>query len=133
MKNWLILHPADRSSDFLRGLYKDLPNKTVLNGGITKVELRKLIATHRCIFCGHGSPNGLFSVGQLPDAYPYIIDDSMVDLLRYKIIKKLSGKPAKEAVKVEKLPNPAKKKKPTQKQRIQEMAASANLIKPEVK
>jgi len=57
----------------------------------------------------------------------------MVDLLRYKIIKKLSGKPAKEAVKVEKLPNPAKKKKPTQKQRIQEMAASANLINPEVK
>ena len=57
----------------------------------------------------------------------------MVDLLWYKIIKKLSDKPSKVAVKVEKLPNPAKKKKPTQKQRIQEMAASANLIKPEVK
>jgi hypothetical protein len=33
---------------------------------------------------GHGSPMGLLSVNQFPDCDSYIIDDSMVELLRNK-------------------------------------------------
>jgi len=85
MKTTLIIHPDDRSTDFLRGLYCDLPDKTVFTGGITKFKLQEKIDTHaRVILCGHGSPNGLFAVGQFPGAYPYIIDDTMVSSLRNK-------------------------------------------------
>jgi hypothetical protein len=80
----LVIHPDDRSTDFLRGLYLDLPDKTVITSGIDKLKLQEKIDTHaRVIMCGHGSPNGLFSVGKFPES-PYIIDDSMVDSLRYK-------------------------------------------------
>ncbi|MEI7898131.1 MAG: hypothetical protein WCJ26_13915 [bacterium] len=86
MKNisTLVIHPDDRSTDFLKGLYKDLPNKTVITGGITKYQLQEYIETHaRVILCGHGSPNGLFSVGQFSEG-PYIIGASMVQSLRNK-------------------------------------------------
>ena len=33
---------------------------------------------------GHGSPYGLLNAGQFPDAGSYIIDDSMVSLLKNK-------------------------------------------------
>jgi hypothetical protein len=80
----LILHPADNSTMFLSRLYCDLPNKTVITGGITKSQFQKEISTHaRVILCGHGSPNGLFSVGKFPES-PCIIDDSLVESLRYK-------------------------------------------------
>ena len=85
MKSTLIVHPDDRSTDFLRGLYQDLPDKTLITGGITKFELRKEIHSHALvIMCGHGSPRGLFGVNQFPDAYPYIIDDTMVSSLKNK-------------------------------------------------
>jgi hypothetical protein len=80
----LVIHPNDRSTDFLKGIYKDLRDKTVITGGVTKLKLRKYIENYdRTIFCGHGSPKGLFGVNQFPDG-PYIIDDSMVQSLRNK-------------------------------------------------
>ncbi len=80
----LILHPADSSTIFLSRLYCDLPNKTVITGGISKADLQKKIQLFpRLILCGHGSNNGLFSVGQFPEG-PYIIDETMVSLLRNK-------------------------------------------------
>ena len=50
----LIVHPEDNpSTTFLTGIYKNLDNKTVINGGITKDELRKYIQDHdRVICCG---------------------------------------------------------------------------------
>jgi len=85
MKTTLIIHPDDPSTTFLKGIYSNLKDKTIIKGGITKYKLQEKIDTHaRVILCGHGSPNGLLSVGQFPDAYPYIIDDSMVSLLRTK-------------------------------------------------
>lgn len=75
MKNNLIVNPDDRSTDFLRGLYLDLPNKTVISGGLPKSELRKMIGSpDRIIICGHGSPEGLLSVGQFPNAKGLVID-----------------------------------------------------------
>ena len=75
----LIIHPEDSTTDFLSQIYAPLPNKTVIRGGITKSELPKLIESHdRVLMLGHGSPYGLISTDQFPEAGSYIIDDSMV-------------------------------------------------------
>jgi len=85
MKNLLIVHPEDPSTVFLKGIYSKHNDKTVISGGTTKARLRKLIENHKqVIMCGHGSPSGLFSVGQFPDSGLYIIDDSMLQSLRNK-------------------------------------------------
>jgi len=82
----LIIHPEDDTTKFLTGIYRNLADKTVITGGITKAELQKHIDDHdRVIMLGHGSPMGLLSVNQFPDCGSYIIDGSMVGLLRYKI------------------------------------------------
>ena len=61
----LIVHPKDDSTFFLDIVYKNIPNKTIITGGITKTELKELIKSHdRVMMMGHGSPGGLFSVGQ---------------------------------------------------------------------
>jgi hypothetical protein len=81
----LIVHPQDPTTTFLEWLYKNTPDKTVISGGITKSELRKEIERHdRIILCGHGSPEGLLSVGQFNDASGLIINDSLADCLRIK-------------------------------------------------
>lgn len=81
----LIIHPQDPTTRFLCGIYDTIPNKTVIDSGITKDQLRKKIDEHdRILMMGHGSPAGLFSVGQFPGAYPYIVDDSMAESLRNK-------------------------------------------------
>jgi hypothetical protein len=81
----LIVHPQDRSTSFLDIVYNPIPNKTLVTGGITKDELRRLIESHdRIMMMGHGSPSGLFSVGQFQKSSGFIIDDSMVPLLEKK-------------------------------------------------
>ena len=82
----LIIHPTDPTTTFLAGIYKGLGNITVITGSVTKDELRKEIHKHdQILMMGHGSPAGLFSVGQFPGSYPYVIDDSMVELLADRI------------------------------------------------
>ena len=81
----LIIHPNDQSTKFLEGLYHNLPEKTVITGGIRKSELPEYFETHdRIVMMGHGSPQGLFSVGQFPDSNPYVIDNSIVKYLKNK-------------------------------------------------
>lgn len=81
----LIIHPNDSSTTFLDIIYKDIEDKTVITGGITKMEVAQLIKEHdRVMMMGHGYPDGLFSVGQFPKTYGTIIDFSMVDLLNEK-------------------------------------------------
>jgi hypothetical protein len=81
----LIIHPADPTTIFLCSLYHDIPNTTVITGGTTKSQLRKYIENHsQVIMCGHGSPEGLLSIGQFPDSTGNIIDDWLADLLRNK-------------------------------------------------
>ena len=82
----LIIHPQDPTTSFLSQIYALLTNKTIIRGGISKPELRKLIESHdRVIMLGHGSPYGLLNRGQFPDAGLYIIDNSMVLALKNKI------------------------------------------------
>lgn len=85
----LIVHPKDSSTTFLDIVYKDVPNQTLITGGITKAELLDLIESHdRVMMMGHGSPGGLFSVGQFKgdgSRYAgYIIDETMVEALNKK-------------------------------------------------
>lgn len=81
----LVIHPFDRSTHFLREIYEDIPHKTVITGGYTIAEIENLILAHnRIIMLGHGSPNGLFSVGQFGGSNGYIVDFKTAELLRDK-------------------------------------------------
>jgi hypothetical protein len=81
----LIIHPRDSSTIFLSKIYKNIPDKTVITGGISKIELMKLIEIHeRVIMLGHGSPWGLLSVDQFSYGGNYIVDLTMVELLSQK-------------------------------------------------
>jgi hypothetical protein len=84
MKN-LVIHPKDESTQFLDIVYNPIPNKTIITGGVTKKEVNDLIETHdRVVMCGHGSPFGLFSVGQFKQNIGYIIDSFSVNVLKEK-------------------------------------------------
>lgn len=81
----LIVHPKDITTRFLCGIYDPIPDKTVITGSVTKDQLRKKIYEHdQILMLGHGSPAGLFSVGQFDTQDQYIIEGSMVSALRDK-------------------------------------------------
>lgn len=81
----LIIHPKDSTTSFLDIVYTPIENKTVITGGVTKEELHGLIKSHdRVMMMGHGSPMGLFSIGQFNNSLGYIIDHSVVPLLKEK-------------------------------------------------
>lgn len=61
----LVVHPDDRSTDFLRAVYENIPNKTVITGGVSVEEVERQIKKHdRIIMLGHGTRWGLLAVGQ---------------------------------------------------------------------
>jgi hypothetical protein len=82
----LIVHPQDITTEFLKGIYRNLDQKRVLTSQIPKLLLRKKIERGdpggRLVFCGHGCSSGLFGAGHFPDADGLIIDESMVEALR---------------------------------------------------
>jgi len=82
----LVIHPKDNSTDFLKPIYQNLQNKTVLSGGVTKKFVRDLIKTHdRVIMLGHGCPYGLFNIrGMFENCGGLIIDRGDVELLNKK-------------------------------------------------
>ena len=81
----LIIHPTDRSTDFLKPIYANVTDATILNSGLGKGQVAKLISEHdRIIMLGHGSPYGLFSIGQFAGNNGYVIDFTMVPLLQEK-------------------------------------------------
>ena len=83
----LIIHPEDKSTDFLCPIYESLNNKTVVRGGVSKKELHELVSAHeRILMIGHGSPMGLFAVGQFEDEgfMSHIVDHSFVTALQKK-------------------------------------------------
>jgi hypothetical protein len=83
MHKTLVIHPHDQSTHFLKPIYESIPNKTVITGGLFIDEIHDLIYSHnRIIMLGHGSPNGLFSVGRFQ--YSYVIGEDQVELLQDK-------------------------------------------------
>ena len=82
MNRTLIIHPADRSTDFLKPIYAKIPNATVITSG-TKDQVNEEILNHdRIMMMGHGSPSGLFSVGKFGNSNGFIIDENTVELLQ---------------------------------------------------
>ena len=70
----------DRSTDFLKAIYEDLPNITVVTKDMPSDKLNKLITGHdRVVMLGHGSPAGLFGRTQ-----SHIISSENVEALRGK-------------------------------------------------
>jgi hypothetical protein len=85
MKKILVIHPDDRSTDFLKPIYENLPNITVITGGVSYMNVRQSIIEHdQVMMMGHGSPYGLFSMGKFPNLGGCIIDSMMVDVLSEK-------------------------------------------------
>ena len=79
----LVIHPDDRSTDFLKGIYVNL-NATVLTTG-TKEQVNEEITKHdRIMMMGHGSPFGLFGINRFTGGNGFVIDYSTVELLRNK-------------------------------------------------
>lgn len=64
-KRKLVIHPKDRTTDFLKVIYAGRDDMTVINGGVTKETVKKAIDAHdHIIMMGHGTPQGLLAVGQ---------------------------------------------------------------------
>jgi hypothetical protein len=85
----LVIHPNDRSTDFLIPIYMNLKSfpdfndVTIIRGG-SKYEVDEQIEQHdRIMMMGHGSPQGLFAVGQF-GMQGMIIGHSTVPLLQNK-------------------------------------------------
>lgn len=80
----LIIHPDDRSTDFLRSIYLCLHNKTVITKNITREKLHELIQSHdQIMMMGHGSGGGLFNVSKMGDGL-YTIGMKEVSHIRDK-------------------------------------------------
>jgi len=78
----LVIHPHDQSTHFLKPIYNDIPNKTIITGGLFVDEVNKLIYNHdQIIMLGHGSPRGLFGVNFNRS---YVVGEDQVELLQDK-------------------------------------------------
>jgi len=81
----LVIHPKDESTDFLNKVYRSIDNLTLVRDQATKNQISAMIRSHdQVMMMGHGTPNGLLSVGQFPGALGYIIDDTFAPLLAEK-------------------------------------------------
>lgn len=81
----LIIHPKDKSTEFLKAIYEDIEDKTVLSENIDIRELNKIIDQHdRIMMMGHGVPMGLLSVGSDLFNSTLLIDYSNVPYLEDK-------------------------------------------------
>lgn len=86
MKRTLVIHPKDRSTDFLKPIYANIVGATIVTENWSKEDVNAAIDTHdRIIMMGHGSPYGLFSIGRFIDTKNgFIIDAHSVKHLRGK-------------------------------------------------
>ena len=84
----LVIHPKDKSTDFLKPIYAGLDDVTLVTGGLNQQELIQAIQTHdQVMMMGHGSPGGLFSIGRFPigDRFSgYVIGVDTVEALSQK-------------------------------------------------
>jgi len=81
----LIVHPADRSTDFLKPIYADIQDKTAVTEGSREQVEKQIQDSQRIIMMGHGCPYGLFSVGRFTmdeTRTSYVITRSIVPILK---------------------------------------------------
>lgn len=80
----LVIHPDDRSTDFLRPIYQNIPGATVITKNITYETLMDVIrANDQIIMLGHGAPSGLFNISRIGQGL-FAIGSQHADLLRDK-------------------------------------------------
>lgn len=80
----LIIHPNDRSTDFLKDIYRHLDDTTLVTKNISRGTLHELIRSHdQIVMLGHGSPSGLFNVARIGEG-TYTIGECEVPILRNK-------------------------------------------------
>jgi len=64
MNKILVIHPKDKSTDFLKPIYHGRSDVTVITGGCTKEDVAKAIDEHdHIVMMGHGTPQGLLAMG----------------------------------------------------------------------
>ena len=77
----LCIHPRDRTTDFLKLIYKDKDWTIINDPDISNEDLVAAIKAHdRIIMMGHGLPGGLLN----PKRFGYLINSSHVPLLKTK-------------------------------------------------
>lgn len=75
----LVIHPEDKSTQFLDIIYKDKGFTVVRKWGESMSKMRKLVRSHdRIMFMGHGGPFGLFGYTQ------HLRDRHFVEMLKKK-------------------------------------------------
>ena len=80
----LVIHPDDRSTDFLKPIYAGIKRKTVIVKDTSRDVLLALIRSHdTIIMLGHGSSSGLFNVSGIGKGV-MAIGESLVEELRDK-------------------------------------------------
>lgn len=80
MSRTLVIHLKDKTTDFLKLIYKD-KDYDIINNFKSQTQLRKAIENHdKIIMMGHGVPRGLIN----PKGFGLAIDDTFADLLREK-------------------------------------------------
>ena len=74
----LVIHPDDRSTDFLKAIYEG-KDFTVVNTEVSRRQMKELVKSHdRIIMLGHGDENGLYGFGD------YVVNQRLVFHLRNK-------------------------------------------------
>ena len=80
----LVIHPEDRSTDFLRPIYTNIKRKMVLTKNVSRSKLLSAIRSHdTIIMLGHGSSSGLFNVSGIGKGI-MVVGESLVEELRGK-------------------------------------------------
>lgn len=80
----LVIHPDDRSTDFLRPIYQNIKDATVLTIDVSRDQLEEEIRSHDQIFMmGHGTPNGLLNYSWVGEGL-YAVGEKQVPLLKDK-------------------------------------------------
>ena len=80
----LVIHPEDKSTDFLRPIYANIKRKTVLSKNLSRDKLLAAVRSHdTIIMLGHGSSNGLFNVSDIGKGI-MVVGESLVEELRGK-------------------------------------------------
>lgn len=88
-KRTLVIHPIDRTTDFLEGIYRNL-DVEVIRGNVSKrFLLDKIRNTDQVFLLGHGTPDGLFGSNTENFLKVSSEDTEMLDEIRKKDVASL--------------------------------------------
>ena len=81
----LVIHPRDGTTTFLNKVYQDIDEVTLVQGGVNQAQIEDMIESHdQVMMMGHGTADGLWSMGQFPNTAGYIVDGSLAPALAKK-------------------------------------------------